>query len=257
MAKLEEREQEMEKQERIIKEMKQQEIEGCVHIKELEVTNQQREVRKMELEEKLRNMKEEIRKLYEENGGLKNKSEVGMMQTPTTSFADILKKETATIPEKTRLIETSKRNTRPTIVLKPKDGETIRDVRMKLTNTISIYDRINFQMIQAKTALILQMATEQDEIKIRQHPGMMKNFDLMNRNNKRNPLMIVYGIPSEMKEIEAIEEMIDRNLNDITEEQKQLIKPRFKTGPKKQDRYHLVFEVPKQVRERILKSPRA
>jgi len=92
MAKLEERKQEMEKQDRIIKEMKQQEIEGCVHIKELEVTNQQREVRKMELEEKLRNMEEEIRKLYEENGGLKNKSEVGIMQTPTTSFADILKK---------------------------------------------------------------------------------------------------------------------------------------------------------------------
>jgi len=111
-------------------------------------------------------------------------------------------------------------------------------------------------MIQAKTALILQMATEQDEIKIRQYPGMMKNFDVMNRNNKRNPLMIVYGIPSEMKENEVIEEMIDRNLNDITEEQKQLVKPRFKTGPKKQDRYHLVFEVPKQVRERILRSPR-
>jgi len=49
--------------------------------------------------------------------------------------------------------------------------------------------------------------------------------------------------------------MIDRNLNYIREEQKQLIKPRFKTGPKKQDRYHVVFEVPKQVRERILRSP--
>jgi len=117
-------------------------------------------------------------------------------------------------------------------VLKPKDGETIRDVRMKLNNTISRYDRINFQMIQAKTALMLQMTTEQDEIKIRQHPGMMKHFDLMNRSNKRNPLTIVYGIPSEMKENEVIEVMIKSNLNDITEEQKQLIKPRYKTGPK-------------------------
>jgi len=37
---------------------------------------------------------------------------------------------------------------------------------------------------------------------------MAKNSDLTNKSNKRNPLMIIYNVPAELKEIEAIEELI-------------------------------------------------
>lgn len=61
------------------------------------------------------------------------------------------------------MIESNKRNTKPTILVKPEQGETMRYIRMKLTNLVKREDRITFQMIQAKTALILQMASNEDE----------------------------------------------------------------------------------------------
>jgi len=148
-------------------------------------------------------------------------------QTPRAfSIAEILKKMRQKYQKK-KLIETNKRNTRPTIIIKPKEGENIRHARMRLSKTINIQDRINFQTIQAKTSLILQMATPADEEKIRQHQGMKQQFDLINRSTKRNPLMIAYNIPSELKEKDVIEELIDRYLYELTDEQKQPIKPRF------------------------------
>jgi len=111
-------------------------------------------------------------------------------------------------------------------------------------------------MVQTKTAIILQMASTDDEKRLLNHPNMKHNFEMTNKSEKRNPLMIIYGIPKETKEAEVMEELLVRNLQEITNEQKQLIKPRFKTGPRNQDRYHLVIEVPKQVRQLLLQNPK-
>jgi len=100
------------------------------------------------------------------------------------------------IPEKTRIIETNKRNTKPAILIRPKQVETVKDTRMRITRTIQIDDQINFQMIQTKTALILQMASTQHKEKLLNHPNMKNNFDISNRREN----MIIYGIPTEMKE---------------------------------------------------------
>jgi len=143
----------------------------------------------------------------------------------------MLKKHTK-IPEKTRIIETNKRNTKPTILIRPKQAETLKDTRMRITRTIQRTDEINFQMIQTKTAL---MASAQDEEKLLNHPNMKNNFDMSNKSEKRNPLMIIYGIPTETKEAEVIEELLVRNLQSITDEQRQFIKSRFNTGPRNQD----------------------
>jgi len=141
-------------------------------------------------------------------------------------------------------------------MIKPKQGETLKDTRMRITKSINRNDKINFQMVQTKTAIILQMASTDDEKRLLNHPNMKHNFEMTNKSEKRNPLMIIYGIPKEMKEAEVMEELLVRNLQEITDEQKQLIKPRFKTGPRNQDRYHLVIEVPKQVRQLLLQNPK-
>jgi len=88
------------------------------------------------------------------------------------------------------------------------------------------------------------------------HPNMKNNFDMSNRSENKNSMMVIYGIPTEMKEAEVIEELLVRNLQGITDEQRQLVKHRFKTGPRIQDRYHLVIEVPKQVRQILLQNPK-
>lgn len=254
--KVEERDHDIDKLERTIDELKQEAITGSFRVNELEITISQTESRRQETEEKLQRQEEEIRTLYAENGRLKQAKEPARESAvPAVSFADMLKKDTK-IPEKTRIIETNKRKTKPTILIRPKQGETLKDTRMRITRTIQRNDQINFQMIQTKTALILQMASTQDEEKLLNHPNMKNNFDMSNRSEKKNPLMIIYGIPTEMKEAEVIEELLVRNLQSITDEQRQLIKPRFKTGPRNQDRYHLVFEVPRQVRQILLQNPK-
>lgn len=252
--KVEERENEIENLERKLKEEKQQAIDGAIRIKELEIISQQNEHRRLDVEEKITQLEEEIKKLYRENGSLKNET------TKTTAavvptFADMLKKREE-LPEKTKIIEANKRQPKPTILIKPKDGESIKDIRMRLTRTIGRNDKINFQMVQTRTALVLQMATTQDEEKLINHPGIGRSFESISRVEKKNPLMIVYGIPVELQEKEVLEELIERNLPEITEEQKQLIKTRFKTGPRDRDRYHLVIEVPRSVREILLRRPK-
>jgi len=59
-----------------------------------------------------------------------------------------------------------------------------------------------------------------------------------------------------MEEKTVVEELIERNLQEATEEQKKLIKPKFRTGPRNQDRYHLVIEVPRSVREILFRRSR-
>jgi len=122
---------------------------------------------------------------------------------------------------------------------------------MRLTRTISRDDKINFQTVQAITVLIIKVATTRHEEKLRKHPGMQQNSDLTKKSSKKDHFKIVYGNPSETQEKKLIEELIERNLLDIREELKQLIKPRFKTGPRNQNRYHLVFEVPRLVRDKL------
>lgn len=65
---------------------------------------------------------------------------------------------------------------------------------------------------------------------------MKEGLQLTDKSNKRNPLMILYRVPSELKEKDAFEELTERNLAEITEEQKQLTKPRLKTVPRNQER---------------------
>jgi len=103
----------------------------------LEIINGQLETRKTEIEEKMRQLEEEIKKLCTENGSLKTTKGQSVATTPTVSFAEMLKRDTTKIPEKTRLIESNKRNSRPTIVIKPKEGENLKDARMRLTRTVS------------------------------------------------------------------------------------------------------------------------
>jgi len=119
--------------------------------------------------------------LYAGNGSLKTKE----VTTPITSvsFTDVLKKDTR-IPEKIRIIEKTTRNTKPTILGRPKQGETLKYTRMRITRTIQRNEKINFQMIQTKTVLILQMASPQDEERLMNHPDMKNNFNMSNRSEK-------------------------------------------------------------------------
>lgn len=43
----------------------------------------------------------------------------------------------------------------PTVIIRPKSCEMIKDVRLKLSRTVYRKDKINFEVIQTKSALIL------------------------------------------------------------------------------------------------------
>jgi len=72
--------------------------------------------------------------MYRENGSLKNEpTKITAAVVPT--FADMLKKREE-LPEKTKIIEANKRESKPSILIKPKDGESIKDIRMILTRLL-------------------------------------------------------------------------------------------------------------------------
>lgn len=152
----------MDKCERTIYELKQEAIHGSVKIKEIAVTIVQIQRIRIKTEEKLIRQEEEIRKAYVENGNLKAAREPPT-HTPTVTFAEMLKKDNTKIPEKTRLIESTKRNIKPTIMIKPKQRETLKDTRMTITISTQTQDKIKFQMVQTKSLILLQMARTLNE----------------------------------------------------------------------------------------------
>jgi len=116
--KVEERDQEVDKLEKMVSELKKEAIDGSIRIKELEVTLNEANRNRLETDEKLHQQEEEIRRVYTENGSLKAIKETAT-STSVVSFADVVKKDVK-VPEKNKIIQSTKRNTRPTIMIEPK-----------------------------------------------------------------------------------------------------------------------------------------
>lgn len=83
----------------------------------------------------------------------------------------------------------------------------------------------------------------------------IKEFANAQEPKRRQPKLIIYNVPKDYPENEVITDLINQNLEvelDI-EESKGNIKPCFKTGPKDQETYNLVIELPGKI-HRILKA---
>jgi len=153
--KLEERKAELQKEETTNGRLRDEAVKGSLVVNELEFRNRQREENKQKLENKMAEMEEEIKNLYKENVSLKAQKDQSATQTPTVSFAEILKKRCGESTRKNKTNRNKQKEHRLTIIIKPKEGESIKDAGMRLTGAINRQDRINFQITQAKSALIL------------------------------------------------------------------------------------------------------
>lgn len=80
-------------------------------------------------------------------------------------------------------------------------------------------------MKETKSALVLEMTTAEDEEKLVGHP------EVRQKETKKSFLDYICVVPSEMKDDEVAEEVIERKMDEAAEEQKKIIKSRFKTEP--------------------------
>ena len=73
---------------------------------------------------------------------------------------------------------------------------------------------------------------------------------------KRNPLKIMYDIPSNMKDEDIVDNTYNQNFDELmTKDQfKDHLKLKFKTGPKEKRTFHYVVEVSAKLRTEIKKN---
>ena len=77
-----------------------------------------------------------------------------------------------------------------------------------------------------------------------------KNKLKVETQQKQKPALIIYGVYSEMSGEQIIERLVRQNIKDesLIEEAIKETKPKFRTGPRKQERDHLVIETTNKIR---------
>jgi len=86
------------------------------------------------------------------------------------------------------MIKESRKTIKPTVIFRPKAGETTKDAILRLSSTLDRRDKINFQIVQTKTFLILQMASKEDQAKLMQHQEVNKDFFIDNKRENETRL---------------------------------------------------------------------
>ena len=179
-------------------------------------------------------------------------------RTPSSpSYADMInKKPPPKLPDKTRQIQKTNAKLKPIIFVKPEEGQSIKQLERKFTDKVDpSTSRIRATIKSTRNGLMI-IGEDQSEIQKLTNMECVKNNFKIEHQAKQNPSLILYGVYSEMKNEEIIEKLVNQNIKDekLYEEAKQVTKPKFRTGPRKQERDHLVIETSNRVRLYLLEK---
>ena len=190
-------------------------------------------------------LREDINKKQEKTG-----SEPTTIATPQPTYAEMMGRSKPRIPEKTWDIEQTKAKLKPVVFIKPGEGETVKQLEKKFTDSVDPSKSKIRATIRTTRNGLMVIGEDQEEIKkIRNLEEVKKKFKI-EEQPKQKPALIIYGVHSEMSGEEIVEKLIQQNIKDETllEEAMRETKPKFRTGPRKQERDHIVLETTNKIR---------
>lgn len=204
-------------------------------------------------------LREQISALVESNETLKQESERLKIQgTPAVQISYAQAVQTRRDAVQTN-IQRIKNAPKTTLFITSKNGEDAKKVQQTFTSKLDpARDKIKVRAMRTTgKVLIVETATEEDAKKIMASDTLKSSLSC-EPPKKRMPVMIVYDVPTDKKEEDVLESIYEQNLSEqITkEEYKEMIKMRFKTGPKGRPTVRYVVEVHPRLRRIFLNQER-
>jgi Arginine methyltransferase-interacting protein, contains RING Zn-finger len=149
-------------------------------------------------------------------------------------------------PEPTKKVQT---------VFISKEGKSSKEVQCLVTTLVSpARDGIKVKRMRSTPkTLILETNDESDVAKLTTHRGLKNEQLVVEAPRKRNPLLIVYDVPRDIKDNELVNAIHDQNFGETDQEPfESQFRLRFKVGPQSKDTVHHVVEVTGPLRRHIL-----
>ena len=200
--------------------------------------------------DKLINLIEELRDLVQNQLKTTTKENQKPNDTQPPLFADMLRKPKQKIPEKTWEIQETNAKMKPTLFIKPEEGQTVKQLEKKFIDNVDPNKTKIRATIRSTRNGLMIIGEDQSEINKIIKLDSVKNQFIIETPKKQKPTVIIYGVFSEMKGEEIVERLISQNIKDesLIEEAKRETKPKFRTGPRNQERDHIVIETTNRIR---------
>ena len=190
--------------------------------------------------------------LEKENEELKKKL-ANKEQENKTTYAEILRERPVQLNNTEKQIMTSRTKPKHVILIKGKHGEQAKNIQQEIVKVLDPKkDKMKIKSCRITTkAVVLETATAEDAEKILNNTELKHKFTC-EKQKKKNPLMILYNVPTSMKEEEITEFIHEQNFEHMSKEEfEKSFTLRFKTGPRNAPTVHHVAEVTGAMRNEI------
>ena len=120
-------------------------------------------------------------------------------------------------------------------------------------------DKINIRSMRStEKVLIIETETEKDIQKLNEMEALKKHSFVIEKPRKKNPLMIIYDVPSTKTDQDIKDTIYEQNFEESLskDEFNQKFSLRFKAGPRGKNTVHHVAEVTSDLRKIILSKGR-
>lgn len=201
-----------------------------------------------------------IEKLEEENARLrKEKEEIVInkcMAIEKPTYADMASKKM--VSTKSHQIETTKKSN-PTVFLFPKDQQDTKQVYSKFKQSIDPKkEKIRIKSVRQTPKMVIVETESEEDLKKIENCETLKETIKCEKPRKRNPLIVMYHVPSNLKDEEIVDSVYIQNFdtNMSKDEFISQFVPKFKTGPKGKETVHQVVEVSPVLRKLLLNRVR-
>ena len=148
---------------------------------------------------------------------------------------------------------------RCTVFISAKDKSS-KDLQKIMTQNINpAKDKINIRSMRStEKVLILETESEKDIEKLNENEALKKHQLVIEKPRKKDPLMIIYDLPTTKEEQEIKDTLYHQNFEQLLSKEQfmQKFNVRFKAGPRGKSTVHHVAEVAADLRKLILNKGR-
>ncbi|KAK9747524.1 hypothetical protein QE152_g5281 [Popillia japonica] len=191
----------------------------------------------------------QIERLEMENRSVKQE------RTPQGTYAQVVSKRTEPQSKVQKLVEKTKAN--HTLYISGNNNESGREVQIALTKIVNpTKEKIKIRAIRTTNRTVIIETPDQSDLEKLKSNQTLTTTLKVEVAKKRQPLIILYDVPSDMNEEAIAKAVYEQNLSEVLgkSEFTQNLKLRFKAGPKDKATVHHVVEVSNKIRKAILEQ---